>query len=222
MANSGTRNGAVTVTDAATSRTNLGLGNISTVNSPLPVANGGTAFSSALTNHSIFYGVSGSFSNSALTTNGGTPKANVSAGLINVAGLSQSTGITITNGANTISITGSAATTTTRGSFTLATSAEAVTGTDANKMIVPSSLTARLAAPGTIGGTTMAAATFTVLVLGTVGGVQFLGFSGDPNGSVTAPKGSWCTNIGTPAGLTDRVFVNTDGGTTWTGITSVA
>lgn len=221
MANSGTNNGALTTTDAATSRTNLGLGAIAAVNSPLPIANGGTAFSSAIPNYSIFYGTSGVFSNTAMTTNGGTPKANVSSGFINGSAITAGTGITVTNGANSISITGKAATTSLRGFFTLATSAEAVTGTDANKMIVPSSLTARLAAPGAIGGTTPAAGTFTVVVIGSVGGVQILSGSGSPNGSVTAPKGSWYTDTGSPA-INARVFVNTDGGTTWTGITSVA
>lgn len=55
-----------------------------------------------------------------------------------------------------------AATETVAGKVELATNAEAVTGTDAtNKAIIPSSLTARLAAPGAIGGTTPAAGTFT-------------------------------------------------------------
>lgn len=55
------------------------------------------------------------------------------------------------------------ATTLVKGKVQLATNAEAVTGTDAAKAIVPSSLTARLAAPGAIGGTTPAAGSFTTV-----------------------------------------------------------
>ena len=57
-----------------------------------------------------------------------------------------------------------AATETVAGKVELATNAEAVTGTDStNKAIIPSSLTARLAAPGTIGGTTPGAGHFSTL-----------------------------------------------------------
>lgn len=56
------------------------------------------------------------------------------------------------------------ATTTVTGIVQLATNAEAVTGTDStNLAIIPSSLTARLAAPGAIGGTTPGAGTFTAV-----------------------------------------------------------
>ena len=49
---------------------------------------------------------------------------------------------------------------TVRGIVFLATNAEAVTGTNSTDAIVPSSLTARLAAPGAIGGTTPGAGAF--------------------------------------------------------------
>lgn len=56
------------------------------------------------------------------------------------------------------------ATTTVEGKVSLATNAEAVTGTvSTNKAIIPSSLTARLAAPGTIGGTTPGSGNFAAL-----------------------------------------------------------
>lgn len=45
----------------------------------------------------------------------------------------------------------------------LATNAEAVTGSDATRAATPANLTARLAAPGAIGGTTPAAGAFTTL-----------------------------------------------------------
>ncbi len=56
------------------------------------------------------------------------------------------------------------ATTTVEGRVSLATNAEAVTGTvNTNKAIIPSSLTARLASPGAIGGTAPGAGNFTTL-----------------------------------------------------------
>ena len=56
------------------------------------------------------------------------------------------------------------ATTLVAGKVFLATNAEAVTGTvSTNKAIVPASLTARMQAPGPIGGTTPAAGTFTAI-----------------------------------------------------------
>ena len=67
---------------------------------------------------------------------------------------------------NTLAAAGTAlvpaATTTIEGKLRLATNAEAVTGSlTTNVAINPGSLTARLAAPGAIGGTTPAAGTFT-------------------------------------------------------------
>lgn len=223
MANSGTLNGAITTTNTATSQAVLGIGAVGLLGSPLPIPNGGTGSNLGSVANIVLYGSAGggTLTSTAVDINGRTIISKTD--LTNAAAtFTQGTGFTVTNGANTIAFSIPAATTSTRGSYTLCTGAEAVTGTDTTKAVTPSTLTSRLQAPGTIGGTTLAAAKFTSIVLGTVGGVQFLAHSGSPNGVVTAPKGSWCTNIGTPAGLTDRVFINTDGGTTWTGITSVA
>ena len=66
----------------------------------------------------------------------------------------------------TDAITGSdvtAATDSAEGVSELATDAEAVTGSDTVRNVTPANLTARLAAPGEIGGTTPAAATLTAL-----------------------------------------------------------
>ena len=49
------------------------------------------------------------------------------------------------------------------GKLELATDAEAVTGSDTARAVTPANLTARLAAPGAIGGTTPAAGTFTTI-----------------------------------------------------------
>jgi len=61
-----------------------------------------------------------------------------------------------------------AATTVADGLVELATEAEAVTGTDTARAITPANLTARLAAPGAIGGTTPAAGDFTTLAASSV------------------------------------------------------
>lgn len=60
-----------------------------------------------------------------------------------------------------------AASATAQGKVELATDAEAVTGTDTARAVTPANLTARMAAPGTIGGTTPAAATFTTVTVNT-------------------------------------------------------
>lgn len=57
---------------------------------------------------------------------------------------------------------------TAKGVVELATDAETVTGTDTVRATTPANITARLAAPGTIGGTTPGAATFTTLTATTV------------------------------------------------------
>jgi hypothetical protein len=70
-------------------------------------------------------------------------------------------------------------TTTIRGLVELSTNAEAVTGTDTVRAVTPAALTARLAAPGTIGGTTPNTAIFTTLTVNTALDM--------PNGTVSAP-----------------------------------
>lgn len=57
------------------------------------------------------------------------------------------------------------ATTTSEGVVELATDAETVTGTSDSIVTTPGNITARMAAPGTIGGTTPAGATFTTLAV---------------------------------------------------------
>lgn len=60
-----------------------------------------------------------------------------------------------------------AGTSTAAGKLELATDAETVTGTDTARATTPANITAKMAAPGTIGGTTPGAATFTTLVVNT-------------------------------------------------------
>lgn len=76
-------------------------------------------------------------------------------------------GVTVVGTAGTLTINVSAASTTQRGTLETSTDAESVTGTSAVVAVTPASLTARLAAPGAIGGTTPAAGTFTTVAAGT-------------------------------------------------------
>lgn len=46
-------------------------------------------------------------------------------------------------------------------------------------------------------------------------------FSGSGAPSIVAPKGSLYTNI-TASAISTRLYVNTDGGTTWTAVTTAA
>lgn len=72
-------------------------------------------------------------------------------------------GITVVGTAGTLTINADQATTAQRGTLETSTDAESVTGTSILVAVTPASLTARLAAPGAIGGTTPAAGTFTNL-----------------------------------------------------------
>ena len=60
-----------------------------------------------------------------------------------------------------------AASATAQGKVELATDAETVTGTDTARATTPANITAKMAAPGAIGGTTPAAGTFTTLTVNT-------------------------------------------------------
>jgi hypothetical protein len=109
------------------------------------------------------------------------------------------------------------ATTLVAGKTFLATDAEAVTGTaSTNKAIIPSSLTARLAAPGTIGGTTPGAGHFAALdstgitSIGTGAGVATK--VGNATGTVGF-FGATGATIVTQGAITNNVTV---GGTTGT------
>lgn len=75
--------------DASAQRTTLGLGTMAVVNSPVPVANGGTGQSTQPTNGQLLIG-----------TNSGT---------FNLSGLSAGSGISITNGTGSITIASTAA-----------------------------------------------------------------------------------------------------------------
>jgi hypothetical protein len=89
--------------------------------------------------------------------------------------------------------------------------------------ISPYTLAQRLigfsAAPGAIGATTPAAGTFTQVGFGGTGGPLLLSGAGAP--SLSAPKGSLYSNT-TAATAATRLYINTDGATTWAAFTAAA
>lgn len=120
------------------------------------------------------------------------------------------------------------ASTTVKGKVELATSAETVTGSDTDRAVVPAGLTARLAAPGAIGGTTPAAGSFTTLsttttvtagtdITATLGNVVINGAAKqlrvhggavtDFIGEATLASGT-VTILNTNIASTDRVFIS--------------
>lgn len=52
-------------------------------------------------------------------------------------------------------------------------------------------------------------------------GMTILSSTADPNGVITAPLGSMCL-VTSGSGAADRVWINTDSGTTWTNVTTAA
>jgi hypothetical protein len=119
------------------------------------------------------------------------------AGNITVVGDSAD-GMSVVGTANTLTVNASAASTTQRGTMETSTDAESVTGTSAVVAVTPASLTARLAAPGAIGGTTPAAATFTTL---TTVGTASINASG-AGVTTIGTGGTGATNIGNATGNT--------------------
>lgn len=83
-------------------------------------------------------------------------------GNITLAGTSVA-GLHSAGSGSTITFNIDAATTTQRGTAALATNAQAVTGTDAINAVTSASLSARIAAPGPIGGTTPGSGAFTTV-----------------------------------------------------------
>jgi hypothetical protein len=52
-------------------------------------------------------------------------------------------------------------------------------------------------------------------------GIDFIVGSGTPNAVVTAPKGSFYLNTGGTT-TNDRAYINTDGSTAWTAVTTAS
>lgn len=85
--------------------------------------------------------------------------------------------------------------------------------------ISPATLAQKLASPGALGGTTPAAATFTQVGFGGTGGPLLLSGAGAP--ALAAPKGSLYSNT-TAVTANTRLYINTDGATTWASFTASA
>jgi len=107
-------------------------------------------------------------------------------------------GASVAGTAGTLTINIAQATDTQRGTLEVSTNAESVTGTSILVAVTPASLTARLAAPGTIGGTTPGAATFTNL---TANGTVNLNTAGAGITSI-GTGGTGAVNIGNATGNT--------------------
>lgn len=221
MANSGTLNGAIATTDVTTTNTNLQIGSAAFLSSPVGVSNGGTGISTS------------SFTTGGLWVGNGTSAiqqiAPAGAGYLFV-GATSSAGawaqptssdgsVTLTLASGAITVASTTATTSQLGASVRATAAESVTGTDASKYITPSTLTSRLAAPGTIGGTTPDQGTFTTITLTSSAGPQINTGSGAPSASV--PKGSlYMRTDGTTTN--NRAYTATDAVGTYTAFVTVA
>lgn len=102
------------------------------------------------------------------------------------------------NSPGTATVTVADWTTAQKGVGVLSTNAQSVTGTGTTQAVTPASLTARLQAPGAIGGTTPGAATFTTL---TSVGTLSLNASGAAVSTI-GTGGTGATNIGNATGNT--------------------
>jgi len=128
----------------------------------LGVDQGGTGITT-LTDHGVLVGSGvGAVTPLAVGTNGQVLVGSTGADPV-FATITDGEGITTTLGAGTLQIDCEDASDTNKGVVELATDAEAVTGSDTDRACTPANLTARLAAPGAIGGTTPAAGAFTTL-----------------------------------------------------------
>ena len=140
--------------------TKTGTGNVVLSSSPTIVTPTIASFTNATHNHSNSAG------GGQITLGSGTTGNYVATA---VAGA----GIGVSGATGNVTITADTAATNTAGIAELATNAETVTGTDTGRVVTPDGLTDKMAAPGTIGGTTPAAATFTTLTA--TGQVNFTG-----------------------------------------------
>lgn len=139
-----------------------------------------------------------------VTVDGDTGTATPAGGVINIIGTAAD-GLSFSGVGDTLTGSIDQSTTIQRGTVELATDAEAVTGTDADRAVTPAALTARLEAPGAIGGTTPAAAEFT-----TVAATQLQVEGGavtDFIGTATLALGTTGAIANTNIAAGDRIFI---------------
>lgn len=156
-----------------------------------------------------------------VTIDGDTGTATPAGGVVNIIGTSAD-GLSFAGATDTLTGSIAASSTTQRGSVELATNAETVTGTDAVRAVTPAGLTARLAAPGAIGGTTPAAGAFTTVtasgdITTTAGNVVISGAAKQlqvEGGAVTDFIGTATLTAGTSGAIAntniaagDRIFI---------------
>lgn len=122
--------------------------------------NSGYLLTSAPGNWSLFGSSSGGAVNSLTGDSGGAILP--AAGNITLAGTAAQ-GISSSGAGSTITFTISDATTAQKGVLVTSTNAQSVTGTGTTQAVTPASLTARLQAPGAIGGTTPGSGAFTTV-----------------------------------------------------------
>lgn len=127
----------------------------------------------------------GSGTTGAVNTLTGTTGGAISplAGNINILG-SAAQGTSVSGALNSLVVTVADWTTSQKGVGILSSDAQAVTGTGTTQAVTPHALTARLAAPGAIGGTTPAAGTFTAVTATTGDIVATLGDLVATNGNL--------------------------------------
>lgn len=127
----------------------------------------------------------GSGTTGAVNTLTGTTGGAISplAGNINILG-SAAQGTSVSGALNSLVVTVADWTTSQKGVGILSSDAQAVTGTGTTQAVTPHALTARLAAPGAIGGTTPAAGTFTAVTATTGDIVATLGDIVATNGNL--------------------------------------
>jgi len=188
---------------------------------PVGVASGGTGAAS-LTDHGVLVG-SGVAAITPLVvgTNGQVIVGSSAADPVFATISSTDSSITITGGAGTLALTGTQSTTSQLGSVELATDAEAIAGSDTDRPIVPSSLTAKLGTQtdhGVLVGSGTTAA-ITPLAVGTNGQLLVGSTGADPvfatvasaDGSVAITGGAGTIDLSS----TGTIAVNNQTGTTY-------
>jgi len=175
-----------------------------TLSSQLTVANGGTGATS-LTDHGVLIG-SGTSAITPLSvgTDGQILVGSSGADPVFATLASADGTISYTPGAGTLDLAVTAATTSQAGGLETATDAEAIAVAATDKIIVPANLSAVLAAPPAIGGTTPAAAAFTTVTLSDINADY-------TDHGVILGQGTNTNLVATSAGTDGQLFVGSTG-----------
>lgn len=169
---------------------------------------------------------------STLTSTGQTTLATLTAGTANSFGNANgATSVALISGSGGISLAGNTGTVGITGNLFGVAAVTAINTTLANSTSIASGTnTGTLTLGNTTGNTTIHGdvtldSTSATLILSSAtsfigfGGIEILAGAGDPSGALTAPKGSLFLNT-TGSSVNTRAFINTNGATTWTAITT--